>query len=259
MNLGEITALILTWNEAPNLKRCLERLRWAQRIVIVDSGSKDETLAIAATFSQVEVAQRAFDNHTAQWNYGVDQVTTPWVLALDADYMVPESLPEELLDLAPDDETSAYEATFRYCVMGRPLRGSLYPPRALLFRKDRCRYVQDGHTQLLQVEGKVGRLRSIIDHDDRKPLGRWLNSQRHYAVLEAEKLCSNAEVHGWPDRLRRMIWPAAPACFLYTLFVKGVILDGWPGLYYVLQRTYAELLLSLEMLDRKIRENKFMN
>jgi hypothetical protein len=55
------------------------------------------------------------------------------------------------------------------------------------------------------------------------------------------------------DRLRRMIWPAAPAAFLYTLLLKGVILDGWPGWFYALQRTYAELVLSLILLERKIR------
>ena len=55
-----------------------------------------------------------------------------------------------------------------------------------------------------------------------------------------------------PDRLRKWIWPAAPAAFFYTMFAKRLILDGWPGLFYVLQRTYAELLLSLEMLERRL-------
>ncbi len=255
MNLADITPLILTWNEEPNLRRCLERLRWASRIVVVDSGSTDGTLAIAAEYPQVEVVERAFDDHMKQWNFGLDHVRTGWVLSLDADYILPESLKEEMMTCVLTEGISAYEVSFRYCMFGNPLRGTLYPPRAVLFHKDKCRYAQDGHTQTLKVEGGIGSLSSIIDHDDRKPLSRWLDSQRKYAVLEAEKLLAEKSPSSLADRLRKRIWPAVPAAFLYTLFAKRLIFDGWPGMYYVLQRTYAELLLSLELLDRKIRQS----
>jgi hypothetical protein len=90
-------------------------------------------------------------------------------------------------------------------------------------------------------------------HDDRKPLTRWLDSQRAYAKLEAGFLqAKDPKTLTWPDRLRHWIWPAAPAAFLYTLLVKGCLLDGWPGWFYALQRTYAELLLSLELLARRL-------
>jgi len=253
MKLDNITPLILTYNEEPNLRRCLERLQWASRIVVVDSNSTDGTRAVAADFPQVDVVTRGFDTHTNQWNCGLDNVRTPWVLSLDADYVVSANLPNELTALEPTPSASAFDLSFRYCVMGNPLRGTLYPPRAAFFRKDRCRYIQDGHTQLLTVDGSLGKLSSVIDHDDRKPLGRWLDSQKKYAVLEAEKLVADEGPVGLPDRLRKMIWPAVPAALIYALLVKGVALDGWPGLYYALQRAYAELLLSLELLDRKIR------
>jgi hypothetical protein len=153
------------------------------------------------------------------------------------------------------DETAydGFRACFRYLVMGRPLRGTLYPPKTVLFRRDRCHYLQDGHTQLLTGDERVGMLPFVIDHDDLKPLSRWLESQRKYASLEADKLQDVNAVEGLPDRLRRMIWPAVPACLLYTLLAKRIILDGWPGWYYAFQRTYAELLLSLELLDRKLK------
>lgn len=253
MNLSKITPLILTYNEEPNIRRCLERLTWAVRVVVVDSGSSDQTLAICTEFPNVVVHDRKFDDHTSQWNYGIDQVADPWVLSFDADYITCSSMEAELASMEPADSVAAYQASFRYCMAGIPLRGTLYPRRALLFRKDCCRYIADGHTQLLSITGEVGRLETKIDHDDRKPLSRWLESQRKYAALEAEKMSQNSEAAGMPDQLRRLIWPAAPAAFFYTLFVKGLILDGWPGFFYVLQRTYAELLLSLELLDRKLK------
>lgn len=253
MDLDEITPLVLTFNEALNIGRTLDSVAWARRIVVVDSGSNDGTAGLVAARDNAKLIERPFDDHTRQWNFGVDQVRTPWVLALDADYICPESLAAELRELTPQHD--AYRARFEYCIYGRPLRGTLYPPRAILFRADRLRYRQDGHTQLLDVFGPVGELRSVLLHDDRKPLARWLANQSQYAELEVEKLlAAHADSLGWKDRLRKRIVWAAPLTLCYCLFAKGLILNGWRGIYYSLQRTYAELLLSLMLLDRKLRQ-----
>lgn len=254
MNLETITPLVLTWNEEPNLRRCLDALTWATRIVVVDSGSSDGTLAICAAYPNVDVVVRPFDNHTAQWNHGLVHVKTRWVLSLDADYLLNEEFVRELGSLPESPRESAFYAGFQYLVFGRPLRGTLYPPRALFFNRESCRYVADGHTQLLVIDGEAGKLQTRIAHDDRKPLSRWFASQIKYAHLEAVKLESEEHPASRPDRLRRMIWPAAPAAFIYTLFIKGIILDGWPGWFYVLQRTYAELVLSLVLLEQKVKK-----
>jgi glycosyltransferase involved in cell wall biosynthesis len=256
MNLASITPLILTWNEEPNIRRCLEELGWARRVVVIDSGSTDSTPDICATFPNVELVHRPFDNHTDQWNFGLDQVRTPWILSLDADYLLNGEFVRELESLNENSTERAWFVSFQFLVFGRPLRGSLYPPRAALFDRSDCRYIADGHTQTLSINGPSGSLRTRIGHDDRKPLSRWVDSQFKYARLEADKLTSESHPAGLPDRLRKMIWPAAPVAFLYTLFVKGVILDGWPGWFYALQRTYAELLLSLILLEKRLYRNK---
>jgi glycosyltransferase involved in cell wall biosynthesis len=248
-----ITPLVLTFDEAPNIGRCLERLTWASRVVVLDSGSRDDTPAIVRRFPNADLHTRAFDDHTSQWNFGLSLVTTPLVLALDADYRLSDAMVSELRDLRPDDGVDAWFASFRYCLGGRPLRGSLYPPRAVLFRRERCRYEADGHTQRLAVPGQSRHLTALIDHDDRKPLDRWMRSQIAYARLEAGKLSSApAGELGALDRLRRTIVLAPPAVFVYTLFVKGTALNGWRGLYYALQRAVAESLLSLCLLDRRL-------
>ena len=255
---AQVTPLVLTYNEAPNLQRMLERLDWATAIVVVDSFSTDETPVIAKKFPQVRMLQRKFDTHTAQWNFGIAQITTPWVLALDADYILPVAFAGELAALSPAEDLNAYFARFRYCILGHPLRCTLYPPRAVLFRKDRCQYVQDGHTQTLQVNGQTGWLDSVIDHDDRKPLSHWCWAQDRYATLEAEKLTTMpADELTLPDKLRRKMIVAPFVVFFYTLLVKGLIFDGWPGWFYVFQRTFAEIALSLKLLEKKLQaENK---
>lgn len=256
MNLADITPLVLTCNEAPNIGRCLERLRWAQEVVVVDSHSDDQTVPTAQTYPNVRVVARAFDQHAAQWNFGLREtgISTPWVLALDADYLVEPALRAELASLAADERVAAFRARFIYRVLGRELRGSVYPPVCVLFRRDRCEFVQDGHTHRLAVrEGTIGDLVQPIIHDDRKPLARWLASQSRYMELEAQKLLAAAPGElTLADRLRKSIVLAPPAMLAYCLLAKGGLLDGWPGWYYALQRTTAEAILSLKLIERKI-------
>jgi glycosyltransferase involved in cell wall biosynthesis len=248
-----ITPLILTFNEAPNLRQTLQKLTWARQIVVVDSFSTDETEEVAKSFVQVRFVQRKFDTHSAQWNYGLDLCSTLWVLSLDADYVLSEELVRELQSWQPTDSGVAWYARFRYCIQGRPLRGTLYPPRAVLFRKDRCRYEQDGHTQRLEIEGGTGWLQGYIDHDDRKPLDHWLAQQSRYALLEAKHLLETpaAELNR-ADRIRRKVILAPAFVFFYTLLGMGLILDGWAGWFYVLQRVLAEIMLSLRLIEAKM-------
>jgi glycosyltransferase involved in cell wall biosynthesis len=248
--LESITPLILTYNEAPNIGRTLQRLTWANRIVVVDSYSDDETLEILKSFPQVEVYQRKFDTAANQDNYGLDRVTTEWALSLDADYYLTDELIEEIKSLKPQDSINAYWVRFKYCVFGKPLRGTLYPPRKVLYRRDKARYEDDGHTQRVRVEGQTGWLSSYVWHDDRKPLSRWLKSQDRYMLLEVEKLRQTPrERLGSADALRRSKVMAPLAVMFYCLFIQRGILDGWAGWYYTLQRTLAEILLAIRLIE----------
>ena len=254
-SLEHVTPVVLTYNEAPNIGRTLAGLSWARRIVVVDSFSDDETCAIASAFPAVSLFQRKFDTHASQWNYATREtgIDTEWTLALDADYMVSPELAQEMAERITGTGVDGYRARFEYCVRGRKLRGTAYPPVTVLFRTGRGQYSQDGHTQRLAVEGRVEPLRHPILHDDRKPLTAWLGAQVRYTRLEADKLLATpfGEL-GFADRLRRSIVLAPPAMLGYCLFVKGNVLDGWPGIYYALQRTASELMLSLFLLERRL-------
>ena len=252
--LDQITPLILTYNEAPNIGRTLQALTWARDIVVVDSFSDDETLEIASSFPHVRVFQREFDSHRSQWEFGLREtgIKTPWVLALDADYIVTNQALAELASLQPDTHTAGYRAKFGYCIHGKRIHSGIYPPVTVLYRRDAASYVQDGHTQRVVVDGHVKELRARIQHDDRKPLRRWLNSQARYAELEAHKLITTErEALDFGDRLRLWFVAAPVATLFYCLIVRGGIFDGWRGFYYAFQRTLAELMLSLYLLDSR--------
>jgi glycosyltransferase involved in cell wall biosynthesis len=252
--LTQVTPVLLTWNEEPNIGRVLDRLTWARDIVIVDSGSSDRTLEVLAAYPNVRVVTRAFTSHEEQWNHAIEAtgVATPWILTLDADYVLSEALVQEIdaLDPGPANTTSGYVARFVYMSLGRRLRGSLYPPRAVLMRRGSGRFVQEGHTQRLVLDGTVSRLRVPILHDDRKSLGRWVINQERYAALEARRLIeASTRTLGWPDRVRRGGLLAPILVAGYCLIVKQCALDGRAGLYYTFQRVVAECLLAMRLLE----------
>lgn len=256
--LNRITPLILTYNEAPNIERTLEQLRWAGDIVVVDSFSNDETLDIVLRFPQARVFQRKFDNFASQCNFGLTEtrIETEWVLNLDADYLLTPELVNELEQINPEGELAGMRANFTYCVYGRRLRSGIYPPVTILFRKAKALYKEDGHAHRVVVEGRVENLRAPMLHDDRKPLSRWFKAQAHYTEIEARKLLvADRQSLNWSDRIRRWRVVAPLAMAFYCLIIRGGVLDGWAGFYYAFQRTLAETMLSLFLLDHDLRKS----
>lgn len=254
--IEDITPLIITYNESANIARTLERLAWARRIVVIDSGSTDETEGIVRSYPQAEWIRRPFDDFASQCNFGIMQVATTWVLSLDADYELSEALVTELRGLSPGAATCGYRARFVYRIYGRALRGTLYPPRTVLYRKDKAHYRNEGHGHRVTVDGEIVPLSGVIYHDDRKPLARWFSSQQRYASQEADHLLAwDRKSLKRTDRIRRAGWSAPLLVFVYTLIFQGCLLDGWPGWYYALQRLLAETLIALEIADRKLHRD----
>lgn len=256
MKISEaITPLILVWNEEANIGRVLDRLSWAKEIVVVDSGSTDKTLDILSGYANVRVVTRKFDSHANQWNFGLQQcgITSDWVLALDADYVLDDACLAGLEQAVNQSGISGFRAHFKFCVVGQPLRGTLYPPVTVLYRREAALYFQDGHTQRVKLSGEVSDLPGHILHDDRKSLSQWLHAQARYANLEADVLLrSRWSDLSWPRRLRRwhIVMPAL--MFFYCLIIKRGILDGWAGLHYAFQRVLAESIQSIVLIEHRM-------
>ncbi|MCC8431072.1 glycosyltransferase family 2 protein [Reyranella aquatilis] len=257
MDLDSVTPLLITFNEIQNIERTLARLGWARRIVVIDSGSTDGTLDVLAKDQRIDVIYRPFDSFAEQCNFGLSQIRTDWVLSLDADYELSDGFVSELEGLQPAAGDVGYRAAFVYRIHGHALRGTLYPPRAVLYRVAGARYENEGHGHRIRLQGRVSDLRNAIYHDDRKPLSRWLGSQLKYAAREAAHLLETPrERLGRVDRLRLMGWPAPILVLGYVLFVKGAVLDGRAGWFYAFQRLLAEVLLALELLDRRLSDTQ---
>lgn len=249
-----LTAVILTWNEEENIARTLSHLGWLEKVIVVDSSSTDKTVELIQSFSNTEIYNRKFDTHAAQWNYGLSLSESEWVLSLDADYILHDGFIEETLEFIRRDSFVAYRAFFDFCVFGKPLRSNNTTPRPVLFKRENCIYYDDGHTQRLKIDGTLGTYKTKIWHDDRKPLLRWLINQSFYSVKEAEMLLNaSPDILSFPSKLRKTKILAPLLIFMYSLFYKRLILDGWRGWHYTLQRTIAESLICLRLIEEKYK------
>jgi glycosyltransferase involved in cell wall biosynthesis len=254
---SKITPLILTYNEASNIDRTLQSLTWAKSIVVIDSFSTDETLEILYSMPQVEVFQRHFDSFAPQCNYGLEKIKSAWVLSLDADYVLTDELIDEIVVLQEEPNIDSYSVKFKYCIFGKPLQGALLPPRKVLYRREKAIYVDDGHAHRVSIEGNSKMFCGYIYHDDRKSLSRWLWSQDRYMLSEVKKLSETPVSElSLGDRIRKSYILAPLIIVFYCLIVKGGIFDGWHGWYYAFQRSLAEILLSIRLMEYEKLQNQ---
>ena len=174
-----VTPMVITYDEEPNIARMLDSLRWARRVVVLDSGSTDATRAIAERYPNVAFFTRPFDDFKTQTDHGIQAtgIDTDYVLALDADMAVPPAFVAELEQHFLGKGYAGALVPFEYWVLGRPLLGSLYPSMYRLFRPSAGRVIQVGHGHKFEVDGPTYRFRARLRHDDRKSLDWWTRSQ----------------------------------------------------------------------------------
>jgi glycosyltransferase involved in cell wall biosynthesis len=243
-----VTPVVLTYDEAPNIGRSLDTLRWAHRVVVLDSGSTDDTERCAREFPNVSWHVRPFDTHARQWEFAIREtaITSPFVLALDADYLVPPAFVDELRDRFIAGAYDGGIAGFEYRVLGRPLIGSVYPPKAVVFRPERLRIEQPGHTQEMRIDGAIYRFAARLVHEDRKAVSRFVSSQVKYAQLEARRLTGGGA--RWQDRVRKTgLMPVVAAVAAYIR--AGGPLRGKGALRYAYERAVFECILAMQVLE----------
>ena len=131
------------------------------------------------------------------------------------------------------------------------MRSSLYPANTILLRRGRFTVTDDGHTERWTVDGPVKRLNAHVIHDDWKDTQEFINAQGRYMRKELAEISEKgASFRDW----LRLTPPVMPiAVFIYCLFGKGLILNGRAGIFYALQRTVAEAVLALMVLERRLR------
>jgi glycosyltransferase involved in cell wall biosynthesis len=227
-----LSVAIITKNEEANLPRTLESVRWANEIVVVDSGSTDGTIEIAWRFG-VKLIQEEWHGFAKQKNLAIKHCTNEWVLSLDADEEVSEALAQELTQLLEEKpEADAYLVPRRNLFLGRWIRhGGYYPdPKLRLFRKGAAWFEERTVHETLQYSGPTQTLQGDLIHHAYPTLENYIEHMNRYSSLGAEQAAAkNKTSQGWPAFLWNVLLNPA-ATFFYNYVLRLGFLDGREGL-----------------------------
>jgi glycosyltransferase involved in cell wall biosynthesis len=222
-----VTATVITFNEATNIKAALESLSWADEIVVVDSESTDDTVAIARTFTD-RVIVRPWPGYVEQKNFAAAQASHDWIFSLDADERVTPALAGELTALIKRGPAVAgYRLPRVTFHLGRWIRSTDWYPDYQLRLYDRRRGRWDGRYvhESVKVEGQVADLQNELQHYAYRDLAHHFQTMDRYTTLAAKQMFAEGRRAGWVDLV---IHP--PAAFVRNYLLRGGFRDGVPGL-----------------------------
>jgi glycosyltransferase involved in cell wall biosynthesis len=224
---------MIAMNEEANLPRTLESVRWADEIVVVDSGSQDRTVSIAGRFG-AKTSYHAFGGHGEQKNVALDLCTSDWILLLDADEVLTPELQKEIRELLTGEpKFDAYWVPRLNLYFGKWIRhGGFYPDRKLrLFRRGVARLSEGvGPHSTPQFAGATGKLKGDMLHYAYPTMGIYLEHMDRYSSDIAPLLFKRGKVSRSLAAfvLNTVLNPAAT--FVYNYFFRLGFLDGREGL-----------------------------
>src|SRR5580692_6683646 len=195
----KISAAIITYNEERNISRALESLRCCDEVVVVDSGSTDRTVELAAKLG-ARVIDSNWRGYAGQKNYASSQCAHDWVLSLDADEALSEALEGEIWQIKKNGpEFDAFTMPRLAQYLGRwILHSGWYPDRKVrLFDRRRAKWVGNYVHESVAVEGNVGHLKSNLLHFTCHSLSEHLRTMDRYTTLAAEQLLATGEKPTW--------------------------------------------------------------
>lgn len=264
----KVSVLLLSFNEAANLPRCLDSLTWCDDVVLVDSGSTDGTVEIAKAHN-VRVLRRPFDDFASQRNFGLTNAAFKhdWILHLDADEALTPAFTERLSALEPGDGIDAYYIPSKLMLFDRWLRrSSMFPVyQVRLGRIGRLRFRQVGHGQREDVPPE--RISTFdepyLHYAFANGLKRWLENHVRYAAAESVELVSGRKdqafrmqdllsrdrvvrrraAKDFAGRLPLVFRP--PMRFFYVYILRCGFLDGSAGFLYASMLTVYEAMIAI--------------
>ena len=222
-----LSVLVPTRNEAPNIRACLESVRWADEVVVVDSGSTDGTLAAARELAD-RVLEHEYVNSAAQKNWAIPQLTHRWILIVDADERVTPALREEIeRTLADPSRADGYWIHRENHFLGRPIRSAGWQRDKVLRLFDRTKGAYEPlhvHAEV-EVRGRVGSLRSRLVHHTYRSLDQYFEKFGRYTRWSAEDLKARGVRASGPRLLLRP-WLR----FLRMYVLEGGFREGRAGI-----------------------------
>lgn len=221
-----LSVIIITKNEAGHIGRCLESVSWADEIIVLDSGSTDETVAICESYgAQVYVTD--WPGFGPQKQRALDKATHEWVLSLDADEYIDANLTTALKTAIRDNTADGFEIPRLSSYCGRDIHHAGWWPDYVLrlFKRHKGRFTDDVVHETIQVSGTILKLSTPIRHEAFVDPSEVLSKINHYSSLGAEKLYAHGKTSHLGKALYKGFWT-----FFRCYFLQAAFLDGPEGL-----------------------------
>lgn len=230
----KVSAVMITFNESRNISRTLSKLQWCDEIVVVDSFSTDDTVAICSSFG-CKVFQKSFEGYGAQKQFALSKAKNDWVLCLDADEVLSDALVDEIIGtLARGPRASGYSIPMNLVFLGREFRHGRESGRHFirLFNKWSGHFTSALVHEGIELEGKPGRLKNNLLHYSYDSLAQWYEKCNRYTTLAAEEAVKKGKRK---TLLATLI--ALPYYFFLYYIVNGNFLNGREGFYWSIYST----------------------
>lgn len=225
--MSRVTVITLTLNEAHNIGPCLESVRWADEILVIDSGSTDATIARAREYTP-HVHEIVWRGYGAARNFALEKATGEWILWLDADERVTPELAAEIQDILRADPPGidGYSIARRAYFLGRWIRHSgWYPGRVTrLFRRGKGTFSESRVHEQLHLDGTVAQTRHDLLHLTDPDLAHYMQKFNKYTTLAAQDMAAAGRTGGIADLTVR------PAFQFFKMYILRLgMLDGIEG------------------------------
>ena len=249
----KLSVTIITLNEARNIEAALASVSWADEVIVVDSGSRDDTVGIATRFG-ARVSQRDWPGYGAQKDHAASLATHEWVLSLDADERVTPELAAEIQEvLGHDPPCFGYRMprTTRY--LGQWLRTTdFYPDHQLrLYDRRTGRWSRASVHESVQVDGAVGTLRHDLRHHPYSDLAAHVRTINHYSTLAAAAQFARGRRAGVLDLLVR-----PPLAFARNYLLRLGCLQGVTGLVVSIMNAHYVFLKQVKLRELGLRAGR---
>jgi len=233
-----LSLCVITRDAAAQLAECLASASFAGEIVVVDSGSRDDTVEIARRFG-ARIIVREWTGFGAQKNFAVGQADNDWVLCLDADERVTPELAAAIATALAAPRAAAYSMARRNRFLGRWLRhGEGYPDwNTRLFDRRRARWTDDPVHEHVVADGAVARLAGDLLHQSAESLDAYIAKQNRYTTLQAEAMHARGERAGIAQLVLSPL-----VRFVRFYLVKLGFLDGVAGFAHIAIGSFASFL-----------------
>lgn len=249
----KLTVIVLTHNSRELIQACLNSIKSADEIIIVDDNSTDNTLSIVKKFP-VKVFSRRLDNFSSQRNFAISKATTPWVLFIDSDETVSSELFNEIKIAIKTDSYSAYRMKRLNYFFNRPIKHGGYWPdwQTRLFKvQDWQKYTGAVH-ETPHFSGQLGVLENHLTHFSHRNLVEGLEKSLIWTKKEAEEFikANHPPISCWRI-VKVMVWEF---CFRY--FKKLGFLDGYVGFIESLIQAINRFFVYQQVWEMQQNENR---